>query len=85
MPAERRRVRAMVESAMTARADWTWGVASSPAEMEEVDDAWAQATSPAERLTLVLELSSAFDWSDDVDPASARFLGADCGVRRLRG
>ena len=69
---------------MTARSDWTVGVASSHAEMEAIDDDEALAMTHAERLALVWQLSRAFDWSgveDDDDGATVRLLGPDCGVR----
>jgi hypothetical protein len=67
------------------RDDLDWGIARDAAEMERIDDDWWLSLTYEERITLVAELSQAFDWSDDdeeSDGASSGLRGADWGVRR---
>ena len=63
--------------------DWIGGVAASPEAMDEVDEAWWLSMSVSERIALVVELSTSFDWSvvDEDDDVPRRVLGPDCGVR----
>jgi hypothetical protein len=73
---------------VTARREWTWGVAKSFEEMEQLDEAWWLALDPAARLALVYDLSASFDWKNDEqeeDVVSHRILGADWGVRAQEG
>ncbi len=65
------------------RADWTGGVAATPEAMDEIDQDWWLSLTPAERIAVVVELSTAYDWSDldEDDGLPRRLLGPDCGVR----